>query len=111
MRLEKETLNSLSKQMELVAKTYFAAKSYIHTHVTRLNDSGTSDAKHRQTLFIKKVQETYDMLNPIEQLFINNDFFYEEYPNWWKDIYSKNQYQLFKKRAIIHFLRIFYDED
>ena len=110
MRLEKENLNSLSKQMELIAKTFFASKQIVKTH-NRLNDSNVYDLKHRQTMFIERVQDTFEMLNPIEQLFINNDFFYEEYPNWWRDLYSKSQYLQYKKRAIIHFLRIFYDED
>ena len=110
MRLEKENLNSLSKQMELIAKAFFASKEYIHTHM-RLNDSGSFDMKHSQTVFIKRVERTYEMLNPLEQLFINNDFFYEDYPLWWKDLYSKSQYQHYKKRTIIHFLRLFYDED
>ena len=53
----------------------------------------------------------YSGLNPIEQLFINNDFFYEDYPDWWKELYSKSQYTRYMKRAIVHFLRLFYDED
>lgn len=110
MRLEKESLNSLIKQMELIAKSFFASKQYAQV-CNRLGDKRTNDDKYRQTQLIKKVESTYERLNPIEQLFINNDFFYEEYPMWWKDIYSKGHYLMIKKRAIIHFLRIFYDEE
>ena len=110
MNLQKESLHSLSKHMALIAKTFFDFKGR-KSESFLLSDSKTDDLKHRQNQFIRHVEETYEELNAIEQLFINNDFFYEDYPDWWKRLYTRSQYIHFKKRAIIHFLRIFYDED
>ena len=110
MNLQKESLHSLTKHMEIIAKTFFQFKEG-RSEPSLLSDSNKSDHKHQPNQFVNRVEETYYELNPIEQLFINNDFFYEDYPNWWKDIYTRTQYLRFKKRAIIHFLRLFYDED
>ena len=110
MNLEKESLRSLTKHMDLIAKTFFEFKRDTKVNY-QLSDVDQFDSKHSQNSFINRVEEAYSNLNPIEQLFINNDFIYEEYPGWWKELYTKTQYMRYMKRAIVHFLRIFYDED
>ena len=110
MTNRKQTLNFLIEQMELIARTYFETKRQI-SEVIILEDSDLSELQHRQTAFIRKVENSYNKLNPLEQVVINNDFFYEEYPFWWKRLYSKSQYTHLKKRAMTHFLSIFYDEN
>ena len=111
MNLEKESLRSLTKHMELIAKTFFEFKKENRKEKLVLADINQFDSKHSQNHFVHRVEEAYSGLNPIEQLFINNDFFYEDYPDWWKELYSKSQYTRYMKRAIVHFLRLFYDED
>ena len=111
MNLEKESLRSLTKHMELIAKTFFEFKKEDKNEKLVLADINQFDSKHSQNHFVHRVEEAYSGLNPIEQLFINNDFFYEDYPDWWKELYSKTQYTRYMKRAIVHFLRLFYDED
>ena len=111
MNLEKESLRSLTKHMELIAKTFFEFKRENRNEKLVLADINQFDSKHSQNHFVHRVEEAYSGLNPIEQLFINNDFFYEDYPDWWKELYSKSQYTRYMKRAIVHFLRLFYDED
>ena len=110
MNLQKESLQSLTKHMELIAKTFFEFKRE-RKEKAILADIDQFNSKHSQNTFIHRVEEAYNGLNPIEQLFINNDFFYEEYPDWWKELYSKTQYTRFMKRSIIHFLRLFYDDE
>lgn len=111
MNLQKESLKSLTKHMELIAKTFFEFKKDKKDNTHLIADVDQFDSKHSQNHFIRRVEEAYQLLNPIEQLFINNDFFYEDYPDWWKDLYSRTQYMRFMKKAIIHFLRNFYDEN
>lgn len=108
MNLQKETLQSLIRHMDLIAKTFFDFEGY-KEEPSILADISQFDSKHQQNQFVYRVKEAFEDLNPTEQLFINNDFFYEDYPNWWKGIYSPMQYARYKKRAIIHFLRNFYD--
>lgn len=110
MNLEKSSLRSLTKHMELIARAFFDFQKEERQNVGLL-DIDQYDLKHRQNLFVRKVEDAFDELNPVEQLFINNDFFGEEYPNWWKDIYTYAKYTQYKKRAIIHFLRLFYDDE
>ena len=110
MNLQKESLRSLSKHMELIAKTFFEfKKDKKETYV--LSDVDQFDSKHSQNHFVHRVEEAYRGLNPIEQLFINNDFFYEDYPDWWKELYTRMQYTRLMKKSIIHFLRLFYGEE
>ncbi len=108
MNLQKESLRSLTKHMELIARTFFEFKRD-KTKGPVLADIDQFDSKHSQNQFVHRVEEAYISLNPIEQLFINNDFFYEDYPDWWRDLYTRSQYMRFMKRSIIHFLRAFYD--
>ena len=110
MNLEKSSLRSLTKHMELIAHAFFDFQKDERNNYGLL-DIDQFDSKHSQNAFVRKVEETYDELSPVEQLFINNDFFGEEYPDWWRDIYTFSKYKQFKKRAIIHFLRIFYDDE
>ena len=110
MNYQKESLKSLSRHMELIAKTFFDFKNERKEN-TCLADVDQFDSKHSQNSFVHRVEEAFDGLNPIEQLFINNDFFYEDYPDWWMDLYTRTQYTRYMKRSIIHFLRLFYDEE
>lgn len=110
MNLQKESLKSLTKHMELIAKAFFEFKKEEKEKYV-LADVNQFDSKHSQNHFVHRVEEAYRGLNPIEQLFINNDFFYEDYPDWWKELYTKTQYARFMKRAIVHFLRLFYEDD
>lgn len=107
-RLEKTSLKSLINQMELIAKGYFDDRKKRGTEF--LNDSDNLIYINHRERFIKRVENAYLELDPLEQLVINNDFFYEDYPNWWTDLFSKNSYQYLKRRAIIHFLNVFYED-
>ena len=110
MNLEKSSLRSLSRHMELIARAFFDFQKEEREN-TGLLDIDQYDSKHRQNEFVRKVEEAYEELNPIEQLFINNDFFGEEYSDWWRDMFTYAKYTSYKKRAIIHFLRVFYDDE
>ena len=106
--LERTSLKILTKKMEMIAKVYFISK-------TTGSDCFLNDIKHDQSTnrgeeFISRVEETYILLGPLEQLIINNDFFYEDYPDWWVELFSKTTYLMLKRKALIHFLKIFYEE-
>ena len=110
MNFERINLKTLTKEMELIAKTFFEYRNDTE-EVSVLADSDQTNAKHSQNSFVKRVEEAFSGLNPTEQLFINNDFFYEDYPDWWVKIYTKTQYSQYMKRSIVHFLRLFYEDD
>ena len=108
-KLEKCSLTTLTKRMQEIANMFFTSKKYAEI-TPKLYDVETDTSQNQYTLFVKKVEEAYAKLDPLEQLFINNDFFYQNYPYWWMEVYSKQNYNQYKKKAIIHFLRSFFHE-
>ena len=106
--LENEELEVLVNQMELIAEAYFSKKRVLYIN-RKLNDSICAHQRKTKKQYMAKVESTYLRLRPIEQLFINNEFFYEDYPDWWKGSFSEEDYLILKKKAIIHFLRVFYE--
>lgn len=102
-----EEFNSLSNRIQQIADMYFVALRHV--------ESGEEINGLRGTLvgfvaFINKVKNAYYQLDDLEKIFINNDFFYEEYPNWWKPIYSKSTYYRLKKRSMKRFKEAFDNE-
>ena len=108
-KLEKCSLATLSKRMQEIANMFFTSKKYADI-TPKLYDVESDTTQNQYTLFVKKVEDAYAKLDPLEQLFINNDFFYQNYPYWWMEVYSKQNYLHFKKKAVIHFLRSFFNE-
>ena len=106
--IEKSSLKSLTKHMEIISKTYFIDRTKQQTYC--LNDSSIHMETSPKALFISKVEESFEKLDALEKLIINNDFFYEDYDYWWDEIFSKKSYLYLKKRAIVHFLKSFYEE-
>ena len=107
-KLEKMSLSELKKVMQTIADTFFASKKY-QKQKPRLSDCAITEEESEREVFISKVETSYQKLDPLEQLFINNEFFYEAYPFWWMETFSKNTYYRCKKKAIVSFLRNFYD--
>ena len=108
-KLEKCSLSTLTKRMQEIANMFFTSKKYADI-TPKLYDIETDTSQNQYTLFVKKVENAYSQLDPLEQLFINNDFFYQNYPYWWMEVYTKQNYTLYKRKAIIHFLRSFFGE-
>ena len=109
IKLENSSLATLSKRMQEIANMFFTSKKY-EDITPKLYDSESGRKQNQYTVFIKKVEDAYARLDPLEQLFINNDYFYQNYPYWWMEVYSRNTYLHYKKKALISFLRTFYYE-
>ena len=108
-KLEKCSLATLTKRMQEIANMFFTSKKFADV-TPKLYDVETDTSQNQYTLFTKKVEEAYAQLDPLEQLFINNDFFYQNYPYWWMEVYPKRTYIIYKRKAILHFLRCFFNE-
>ena len=63
--------------------------------------------RERNNAYVLRVETAYEKLDPIDQDFINNDFFYQKYPMWWKDIYSKTTYYRLKRKSMESFKEAF----
>lgn len=106
-KLEKYNLKSLGKQMELISKTYFHYKNMLNkSHLLYDVEEETID---EFSMYVARVEDTYKVLDSLDQLIINNDYFHENYPYWWVKQYSTTTYYRYKKRAVVRFLKIFYE--
>lgn len=88
------------------------AKQYLDVaklQITRSGDYLSSYSIRLKLFFCERVETAYDSLPPSLKIIINNDFFYQDYPGWWKSSYSKKQYHKLKRKAVNLFLEVFYE--
>ena len=50
----------------------------------------------------------YSLSSPLRKI-INNEFFYQDYPEWWKPLYSKKHFQALKKIAVYKFMEAYHE--
>ena len=101
--------NSLSKRIEEIAHQYCDCKDHINSVGGFLNPNFV-DFENPNSKYMDRVNAAYSALNEIERSIINNDFFYQAYPNWWKKYYTRSKYYLIKKRSMMSFLEAFENE-
>ena len=91
-----------NQKIKMIAKTYLTFNSVLlHTPLSH-NPSKIQN-------FCFKVETAYLSLSAPLKRIINNDFFYQEYPGWWKLLYSKNKYLKLRDKAIKEFMEIYYE--
>lgn len=94
----------LNRSIKNIAKNYFSAKEKLKKHCE------PQHLKFVTNRFIKRVEKAYSKLDNLDQYFINNEFFYEAYPFWWKKIYSKTTYYRLMRKSMTHFKEAFDNE-
>lgn len=87
-----------------IAEMYFIALKHVESCIR--NDSGHNGFQS----FVMIVNRAYYQLSDEEQEIINNDFFYEAYPYWWKGRYPKSSYYRLRKRSMKKFKEAFENE-
>ena len=100
---KKKLRKTLKEEVEEIAKLYFIAMQMMKN--SGLSDSGGKPSDQQR--YIIRVENAFESLTDIEKEFINNDFFYQTYPNWWKKYYTRSKYYLIKKRSMQAFLEAF----
>ena len=108
-KLEKLSLNTLSKRMQMIADTYFAARKY-ENQVPKMYDAEAGKPINQYTIYIERVEKTYEKLDTLEQIFINNEYFFQNYKDWWRKAYSKKMYNFYLKKTLVRFLGVFFNE-
>ena len=96
-------LNNLSQKMQTIANNYFFARNILMQRIEMSDDNFLL-----MIVYIQRVYACYGQLNEKEKAFINNEYFYQGYPNWWKKELSTSDYLKLKVKAIKHFLEVFY---
>lgn len=103
------SMDVLSRKMEIISSLFFESKKQIGEKLA-MSDVINEDDMDSHSLFIKKVEDTYNQLDSLDKLFINNEYFYQDYPFWWSRLYTASTYYRYKKKAVIRFLRLFFNE-
>ena len=94
------------KKKEL--KIHNIAKIYLHTLLLSADEIHSLQSQNLYS-FLSAVELAYSSLSAPLQKIINNDFFYQDYPGWWRLLYKKSNYQRLKNQAINQFLEVFYE--
>ena len=84
------------------------ARIYLHSIANKYLYSSIAN-NQRINSFRYAVELAYQSLDAPLQKIINNDFFYQDYPGWWKLLYSKSSYQKMRLLAVSKFLEVFYE--
>lgn len=92
------TYLELKNGVESIANKYFQSLKSL---------SKSTVGKSHTILYIKKVKAAYSKLDSLEQRIINNEFFFQEYPDWWKKTYTKTTFYRLKKQSMKDFLEAF----
>ena len=95
------TIKRKEQKIHSIAKVYlslFLERKFI-THISSRNTFHS---------FQSSVEFAYESLSAPLKRIINNDFFYQDYPGWWKLLYKKTDYEKLKRQAINKFLEVFY---
>ena len=87
----------------LIVMNYFEAKRRVDPSLKRFN-SPDINIEEAKTL-IKNVESSLDCLNEEEKNIINNEFFFQNYPFWWGEMYSRGQFIKLKRAAVEKFLK------
>ncbi len=96
-------LSTLSKKMETIAKNYFFARNILLKRIELSDDNFLL-----MIVYMQHIHACYAKLDDSEKQFINNEFFYQDYPNWWKNKLTPSTYIRLKTKSIRHFLEVYY---
>ena len=67
--------------------------------------SNDQESNEKEIDYIIKVETAYYSLSDEGKLFINSEFFFNNYKGWWKGYYSKSQFFKLKKKYSLEFIR------
>ena len=92
------------KEMKIqnIAKIYLLTIAKENPYIYAANNMTFSS-------FHSAVELAYAALSSPQKRIINNDFFFQDYPGWWKSLYKKNNYLRLKSLAVNRFLEVFYE--
>ena len=97
-----------TKKLELklrqISKNYLSIQKAFLTHTISNNYINLSNPFFQ---FCVDVDNAFNSLTPPLRKIINNEFFYQDYPNWWKSIYSSRHFKVLRKLAIYKFMEAY----
>ena len=101
-----ETSN-LKRKLSIIASTYLSLISVMQKRNQELFTF--THPLNPYLKFCSNVELAFLSLSTPLRRIINNDFFYQDYPGWWKLSYNKHQYLKLKELAIKKFMEAYYE--
>ena len=106
-QLNEKTFKDLNQRLLDISEKFFLAKKVKDNPDVLILAESPFDEDCSLDEFISKVQQAYETLDDNEKNLINNEFFYQDFPEWWKPIYSKKHFTQLKKIAIYKFMEAY----
>ena len=97
--------HKLSNKLQTIASTYLSISRMLQV------DSFHSQSfkENQYSNFCFTVELAYSSLSAPLKRIINNDFFYQDYPGWWKLCYKRHEYLKLRELAIKRFMEAYYE--
>ena len=95
----------LEAKMSSLSKNYLSIQKAFITHTI---SNKYQDLSNPFVQFCFTIEQAfYSLSSPLKKI-INNEFFYQAYEGWWKDIYSEKQFKKLRRIAIYKFMEAYY---
>ncbi len=101
-------LQKLETKLSQIAKNYISIQNAFLTHTI---SSKYEDISNPFIQFCLGVEQAfYSLSSPLKKI-INNEFFYQAYQGWWKEIYNAHHFKQLRKVAIYKFMEAYYEQE
>lgn len=98
---------NLEQNLTSLSKSYLSIQKAFLTHTI---SNRYLDFSNPFILFCFTIEQAfYSLSSPLKKI-INNEFFYQAYEGWWKEIYSEEQFKKLRKIAISKFMEAYYEK-
>ena len=94
----------LESKLKQISKNYLSIQKAFLTHTISDNYLNFGNPFIQ---FCFDVENAFYSLTPPLKKIINNEFFYQNYPGWWKSIYSPKHFKVLRKLAIYKFMEAY----
>lgn len=58
----------------------------------------------KASIYIQIIESSYSHLSKLDQMIINNEFFYGDYPDWWRPYFTSPLFSKLKMEAMKKFV-------
>ena len=90
--------------MKEIAKLYFVALRNMNYQSFNSDDSGYSPFKK----YYSDVELAFTQLDKEKRTLITKEYFYDDYRDWWIELYKPAKFLKLKKMAVKEFVEVFY---
>ena len=99
---------NLDEKLLTLSKSYLSIQKAFITHTI---SNRYQDMNNPFVLFCFTIEQAFYSLSSPLQKIINNEFFYQSYPGWWKEIYSEKHFKRLRKLAVYKFMEAYYGKN